>query len=209
MQSILLILLFLPLVEGTTFESIYIWTLWTIATYLAKFLFVSVVFFVLFRVYRAFHLAIWTQGISIQNGNKLLNILDSEEVDIDDEEIAEAGHLATAGNTRFVRNCARVIRVEANIPIDSPANRLVVRRMIRDLLKERRVRPAHMLDIVTLVEALVFIPTKLEVNVRWAIQAPKVVDRITSYDMQSMNLFALASRFLGYPSLGVSRSDHF
>lgn len=60
----------------------------------------------------------------------------------------------------------RTAKVKFGTPVDEPANRLVIRKYVSDMMEERGLRPSHIMTYLDLVVELVFVPSESEVQAR-------------------------------------------
>lgn len=68
------------------------------------------------------------------------------------------------GAGRFVGACVMSAKVVFGTPTDDRANRLVVRKFLRDLMEEHGMRPTHIMKFLDMATELVFIPSASELH---------------------------------------------
>jgi hypothetical protein len=81
----------------------------------------------------------------------------------------------------FVAAIIAEIKCQMGLPKRTEANMLVVRRMANNLCIERRVRPTHAKEIISLVVALVFIPDASDVAAELVSSSPEALKRHRQY----------------------------
>lgn len=81
-----------------------------------------------------------------------------------------AGHIITPNQRiprrirgTFIASLVRAAKAEFGTPTPIEANRMAVRRFVRDLMVERGVRPSHQMLHLDLVVAWVFVPSDQEI----------------------------------------------
>jgi hypothetical protein len=67
---------------------------------------------------------------------------------------------------RFIGGIVLAAKAVFGTPTDDLANRLVIRKFLRDLMEERGMRPTHIMRFLDLCVELVFIPSNVEVQTK-------------------------------------------
>lgn len=85
----------------------------------------------------------------------------------DDEGVADAAaasHVTGRGpRNRYIGIIVRLAKSEFGPMEDSHANHLVVRKWMRDRMREHNVRNTHIGDLLPIAEVMFFVPTRAEV----------------------------------------------
>lgn len=65
---------------------------------------------------------------------------------------------------KFVGACVMSAKVVFGTPTDDRANRLVIRKFLRDLMEEHGMRPTHIMKYLDMTTELVFVPSASELH---------------------------------------------
>lgn len=87
-----------------------------------------------------------------------------------------------ADRSRISRLASAAAKVKFGLPKCTEANMLVVGKFIRDWLDERGVRPSHIEHIAPIATALVFVPTRADVEARAILASRPVVQAFEAYN---------------------------
>jgi len=107
--------------------------------------------------------------VSRKDERNAAEIIRSADVECEADDGAEkvVDGRPEAGSRAFASHVANVVRARiGGTPKRTEANRLMVQKMVRDYMKERNVRESHMPRHAPLACALVFVPTKFEVEAK-------------------------------------------
>lgn len=89
---------------------------------------------------------------------------------------------AVEHRSRIVREAAAAAKVKFGLPKATEANLLVVSKYIRDWLDDHGVRPTHIEGITPHAVALVFIPTRADIEMKEMLAAPVAVAQQRLYE---------------------------
>jgi len=102
--------------------------------------------------------------------------IDDEVEECSSRPVADEPRRITFGKRKtFIAACVLEAKVQFGLPTDCEANRLMIRKFVRDMMVERGMRPTHIAGFLDLVVELVFVPSedqilarRLRASVAWA-----------------------------------------
>lgn len=79
--------------------------------------------------------------------------------------------------SRYIKVLLLMVKARFGVPIDSEANRLVIRRYLHDYMTKRRNRPSVIATTIPVVIELSFLPSKDEVDLHICARHPIILER--------------------------------
>lgn len=111
-------------------------------------------------------------------------------------------------HAQFIGACVNAAKAEFGIPVDNIANRLVLRKFIREKMVARGMRPTHVMQFLDLAIEGVFVPSKNELHAI-KMRASKAWTLRGAVSEQSwVGLISDLPRWLGGPGQEATISAH-
>jgi len=79
-------------------------------------------------------------------------------VQVDDKAIVLKKHRRVSDKERYAITVVAEIKCKLGLPNDTPANRLVIRRMANNIMENHKVRPTHIKRVISMIVELVLLP---------------------------------------------------
>lgn len=119
-------------------------------------------------------------------GLEMLDRVDSDELEVGETGAAPWGdepwRVTASNRTRFLGAVVREAKNEFGVPEDNAANRLVLRKFIRDKMVDRGMRPSHISTFLDFAIEMVFVPSINQLQAKRLRKSAAWVDRVTAYE---------------------------